>query len=243
MSFGILAASLLFGYLFGSISVSRLVTRKISPDTDLDHVRMIDRGTGETYHLTNVGATTASVMLGPKVGALIGVLDIVKGILPTLVVRLLLPDQPYYLAAGIGVVSGHIWTVFHRFRGGGGLSPALGAFLVVDPLGTLATNLLAMFLGFVVFREYLVAMTAGTWLMIPWLWVRTGRWEFVLFAVVINLLMVIAIVPDIRRYIRARRMGTVSMEDAMQEIPMGRMMNRMMDRMGLGKNKSKTHRG
>ncbi len=236
----LLFSSLIVSYIFGSISVSRLVSRKFAPGIDLDRVEMVDRGTGETYHLTNVGATTASVMLGPKIGAMIGVLDIVKGILPTLAVRLLFSDQPYYLAAGIGVVSGHIWTIFHRFRGGGGLSAALGAFLAVDPLGTLATNLFAMFLGFIVFKEFLVAMTAGTWLMIPWLWIRTGRWEFVVFAIVINLLMVIAIVPDIRRYIRARRMGTVSMEDAMQEIPMGRMMNRLMERMGLSKGKSKS---
>jgi len=234
----IAVASLLIGYLFGSISISRLVTRIYAPTTDLTKVRMNDQGTGEDYHLTNVGATTASVLLGPKIGGLIGVLDIIKGMIPVLAFRLVYPDQPYFLLAGITVVAGHIWTLYHRFRGGGGLSPALGVFLVVDPLGTLAANLAAMFLGFVVLREFLVAMTAGTWLMIPWLWIRTGRWEMALFALVINLMLVLAILPDVSRYVRARKSGGVSMENALADIPMGRMMNRMMARMGLKKRNS-----
>jgi acyl phosphate:glycerol-3-phosphate acyltransferase len=238
MEIEIAAASLLIGYLFGSISVSRIVTKIFAPNIDLTKVRMKDQGTGEDYYLTNVGATTASISLGPKIGGLIGVLDILKGVIPPLVIRLILPDQPYYLFAGIAVVTGHIWTLYHRFRGGGGLSPALGVFLVVDPLGMLLTNLMAMFLGFVVFREFLVAITAGTWLMIPWLWLTTGRWELVLFALLINLMLVVAIIPDVRRYINARRTGGVSMEGAMEDIPMGRMMNRMMARWGLKKRNS-----
>jgi acyl phosphate:glycerol-3-phosphate acyltransferase len=240
MQVEIVVASLLIGYLFGSISVSRLVTRIFAPGVDLTRVRMKDQGTGEDYHLTNVGATTASVLLGPKIGGLIGVLDILKGAIPPLVLRLLFPDQPYYLLAGVAVVVGHIWTLYHRFRGGGGLSPALGVFLVVDPLGMLVTNLVAMFLGFVVLREFLVAMTAGTWLMIPWLWIRTGRWEMAAFALVINIILVLAMIPDVSRYVRARKSGNVSMEDAMADIPMGRMMNRMMARMGLKRRSSNT---
>jgi acyl phosphate:glycerol-3-phosphate acyltransferase len=238
MQIEIAVASLLVAYLFGSISVSRIVTKINAPTIDLTKVSMKDQGTGEDYHLTNVGATTASVLLGPKVGGLIGVLDIIKGVIPPLVLRLLFADQPYYLLAGVTVVAGHIWTLYHRFRGGGGLSPALGVLLVVDPLGMLLANLMAMFLGFVVFREFLIAITAGTWLMIPWLWLTTGRWELAVFALLINLMLVVAIIPDIRRYVRARHSGGVSMEDAMADIPMGRMMNRMMERWGLKKRSS-----
>ena len=182
MQIGIVILALLFGYLIGSISISRIVTRFTAPTTDLSKVKMHDQGTDEEYYLTNVGATTASMVLGPKIGGLIGILDILKAFIPTLVIKIIFPDQPYYLFTGGGVVGGHIWTIYHRFRGGGGLSPALGAFLAIDPLGALATNIIAMFLGFVVFREYLIAMMLGTWLMIPWLWVSKGHWKFALFA-------------------------------------------------------------
>jgi acyl phosphate:glycerol-3-phosphate acyltransferase len=239
MNFEIIVASLLAGYLFGSISISRIVTRIYAPNADLTRVKMKDQGTGEDYHLTNIGATTASMLLGPKIGGLIGVLDILKGIIPPLVIRLLFPGQDYYLFAGAAVVTGHIWTIYHRFRGGGGLSPALGVLLVVDPIGMLVANLVAMFLGFFVFREFLIVITAGTWLMIPWLWFRTGRWELVVFALLINILLVLALIPDVSRYIRARRSGVVSMENAMADIPMGRMMNRMMERLGTKKRAEK----
>lgn len=229
--------ALLIGYLVGSISISRIVTRIAAPDVDLAKVKMHDQGIDEDYHLTNVGATTASVVLGPKIGGLIGVLDILKAFLPTLAARLLYPELPYYLFVGGGAVGGHIWTLYHRFRGGGGLSPALGVFLAIDPLGTLAANVIAMFLGFVVFREYLVAMALGTWLLIPWLWISKGHWGFALFALLVNGMLVIATIPDIRRYVRARKAGKVDVESAMETIPMGRMMNRMMARMGLLKKK------
>lgn len=239
METGTIFLALIFGYLIGSISLSRIVTRLVSPNVDLTKIKMHDQGTNEDYHLTNVGATTASMILGPKVGGLIGVLDILKAFIPTLIVRLSFPEQPYYLFTGGGVVGGHIWTIYHKFRGGGGLSPALGAFLAIDPLSTLVTNLVAMFLGFVVFREYLIAMTLGTWLMIPWLWISKGGWGYGLFAFLINLMLVIAIIPDVRRYIRARASGKVDVESSMESIPMGQMMNKMMYRLGLSKHKKK----
>jgi hypothetical protein len=51
--------------------------------------------------------------------------------------------------------------------------------------------------------------------------------------------LVLAMIPDVSRYIRARKTGKVTMEAALAELPMGRMMNRMMDRMGLQKRDAK----
>ncbi len=226
---------LVLGYLIGSISVSRLVARIAAPNVDLTKVKMIDQGKNEDYYLSNVGATTASVALGPKVGGIIAVLDILKGLIPTLVVRLVYPGQPYVLFLGGAIVGGHIWSVYHRFKGGGGISPSLGVFLAIDPLGTLAANVIAMFLGMVVFREYLLAMTLGTWLMIPWLWISQGHWGYGLFAFLINLMLILAMIPDVSRYVRARKMGVVDTANAMESIPMGSMMNKMMAKMGLAK--------
>lgn len=240
MQFEWVIVALLVGYLTGSISFSRLVSRIAAPKVDLTKIKMKDLGTGEDYYLSNVGATTASMVLGPKIGGIIAVLDIIKGFLPTLLFRLLLPDQPYYLFTGGAAVAGHIWTPYHHFRGGGGLSPALGVFLAVDPLGILAANILAMIFGFLILQEYLVAMMAGTWLMIPWLWIRTGRWEFALFALLINMMLVAAILPDVSRYIRARSSGNIDTQSSMDVIPMGHMMNKMMARMHLGKKTIKT---
>lgn len=237
MKIELILATILLAYLIGSISFPRIVTRLLAPGTDLTRVQMMDRGTGENYHLRNVGATTASMALGPRVGGLIGVLDILKAFGPVLASRLIFNDHPYYLFAGAAVVAGHIWPLYHRFKGGGGLSPVLGTFLAVDPLGTLITNLIGMALGFFVFREFLVVLMAGAWLMIPWLWLRSGSAVFGLYALLLDLMLVLAVIPDVMRYVRARKLGVVSMQDAINDIPMGQMMNRMMNRMGLGKRK------
>ena len=82
---------LLAGYLFGSISFARIVTKIVAPETDLNSVVLEGSQSGEP--LKTVGATTASVKLGAKYGGLIGILDILKGFIPTLVVKLIFPDQ------------------------------------------------------------------------------------------------------------------------------------------------------
>jgi len=229
--------ALIIGYLIGSISISRIVTRIAAPEVNLSKVKIQELGEEEEYFRKDISATTASMVLGPKLGGLIGILDIFKAFVPTLIVRLLFPDQPYYLFTGGGVMGGHIWPIYHRFRGGRGISPALGTFLAIDPLGVLATNLIALFLGFFVFRQFLVALLLGNWLMIPWLWVSKGEWKFGLFAFLINSMWLLASIPDFKVYTKARANGKIDLDSAREAMPMGRMMNKMMDRMGLSKKK------
>lgn len=231
---------LLVSYLFGSISIARLVARIIAPGVDLEQVSLPDRGTGGTFTLKNTGATTASVLLGPRVGGMIAMLDIVKGLLPCLAVRLLFPGQDLYLWAGVATVAGHIWPVYHRFRGGGGLSPALGVFLVIDPLDLLVCVLAAMLLGLFVFKEIIVVVMGGNLLLLPWVWLRSGNLAAVAAILVINVLLVLAVLPDISVQLRARKLGKTDLSTSMDVIPMGRMMKKMMMRMGLTPDQSAT---
>ncbi|GGM96504.1 membrane protein [Thermus composti] len=46
--------------------------------------------------------------------------------------------------AGVAVVAGHCWPLFFRFRGGGGIAPSLGFFLVWLPRETLLASALAL---------------------------------------------------------------------------------------------------
>lgn len=229
---------LLGSYLFGSISLARLMARIFAPGVDLEQVSLPDRGTGGTFTLKNTGATTASVLLGPRIGGLIGVLDIVKGLLPSLTIRLLFPDQNLYLLVGVVTVVGHIWPIYHRFRGGGGLSPALGFFLVIDPLGVLICVLVAMLLGMFVFKEIIVIVMGGNLLLIPWVWFLSKDFPAVVAVLVINVLLVLAVLPDISVQLRARRLGKTDLSTSMDVIPMGQMMKKMMLRMGLAPDKS-----
>lgn len=214
-------------YLFGSISLSRLVGRLVAPDVDLGDVRIAEADGTEREPLRTIGATTASIELGPRVGCSIALLDILKGALPIVVVRWLEPDQYLFLVAGVFVVVGHNWPVFHHFRGGGGMSPTYGGFLAISPLGALGSAVLGLLFGVFVVRDILVAYTSGLWFFLLWL-IATREWPYVVYGLVMNVLFIVALIPDTRDYLQKKRSGQRDLGDSMDQIPMTRGLRRMM---------------
>jgi hypothetical protein len=61
------------GYVAGGVSFSRIVTRLLAPDVDLEKVTMPSGEGGKEERFRAVGATAASLKLGPRVGCTIGV--------------------------------------------------------------------------------------------------------------------------------------------------------------------------
>jgi glycerol-3-phosphate acyltransferase PlsY len=239
MEIHLIVLFLVIGYLLGSFSIARLVTRVVAPEQDLGSVEVADRNTGGTTQLKTVGATTASMILGPKIGGMIGMLDILKGLIPTLAVKLFFPEQPYFLFAGIALVIGHIWPIYYRFRGGGGLSPALGTLLVVDPLGTLLSVILAFMIGMFLLKEISFIVLGGPIIFIFWIALRTGDWYYIIYSILLNLLLFIAVIPDVAVHLRARKSGKTDLSTSMDAIPMGQMMKKMMQKMGMKDDKTK----
>ena len=237
MDIGIIIICVVGGYLFGSISFARIITKIVAPDGKLESVEVPDLNTGGTVQLKTVGATTASMVLGAKFGGMIGILDIFKGFIPTLILRLVFPEDPYFLFLGGAIVVGHIWPIYYRFRGGGGLSTALGTLLVLDPLGILICVILSFVIGMFILRDLPMIVLGGPILFIIWTAVRSGNWFYIFYSIFLNLVMFLAIIPDIRGYLKARKEGKVDMVNTMEYIPMGQMMKKMMDKMGLSDNK------
>lgn len=229
---------LIVGYLWGSISFARIVTGIVSPGHDLNKIELPDANTGGTFQLKTVGATTASMVLGPKYGGIIGILDILKGALPTLAVRLLFPDQYYFLLIGLGIVIGHIWPVYFKFRGGGGLSPALGAFLVTAPLGILACVFLAFIIGIFILKNIAFAIMGGPTVFIVWSALLIRKWEIVIFSILINIILFIAVIPDVKYNIQAQKEGKGDLSSSMDAIPMGQMMKAMFTKLGISFDKN-----
>jgi glycerol-3-phosphate acyltransferase PlsY len=58
-------ASALIAYLIGSISTARIFTSKLAPGADLQKVDLAIEGVA-SHRIKTVGATTASIILGPK---------------------------------------------------------------------------------------------------------------------------------------------------------------------------------
>lgn len=80
------------------------------------------------------GGSGSFRQLGPAWGVLVALLDMAKGALAA-VLGLRCPSLLPWV--GTAVIAGHNWPVFFGFRGGGGLAPAIGFFLVVAPGATL----------------------------------------------------------------------------------------------------------
>jgi glycerol-3-phosphate acyltransferase PlsY len=129
---------------------------------------------------------------------------------------------------------GHIWPVYHRFRGGRGLSAVYGGVLAIDPIGVLVTSVGGMLLGLLVLRDMVAAYMGGLWLLIPWLWFRTHDVAYLAYAIAVNLIFLVAMIPEIRIYLQLRREGKAEdVSELMQFTGMGRGIYKMAKRLGV----------
>lgn len=205
----LVAFAAISGYLFGSISFTRIIGRFAAPNEDLSKTEFSVPGVDTNVVMTSVSATSLSMRKGPKAGCPASILDMLKVTVPTLGFKWLYPDAPYFLIAATAGVIGHNWPLYHRFIGGRGLSAIFGGLFVIDWLGILIPNTLGMIIGILFFQDVLIAYAAGTVLLIPWLWWRTNDFGHVAYAVAVSAAFLIAMLPELKQYIEAKRSGKV----------------------------------
>ena len=223
----------LVGYLLGSISFARVISRFVAPSVDVTRTEIPMVGTDDKMQMP-VSGTAVSVQLGPKWGMTTALLDMLKVALPTLIFRLAFPNTHYFLIAATFGVLGHIWPIFHRFKGGRGLSPIYGGLFVVDFLGVWVTSFGGLLLGLLLVRDVVVAFMAGLWLIIPWLWFRTYDVWYLAYGVAVNILFIVAMIPEIRQVMEARKKaGGANLTQDLDAVPMTRMIAKMANRFGL----------
>jgi len=112
-------------YLLGSVAFAVLLVR-LSTGKDIR-----TEGSG------NAGATNVLRAHGRGLGLAVAALDIAKGALGVILVRLATADPRYAAAAAFAAVLGHVFPLYYGFRGGKGVATAVGAFLVLTPWATL----------------------------------------------------------------------------------------------------------
>jgi acyl phosphate:glycerol-3-phosphate acyltransferase len=215
------------GYLIGAVSFARIVTRIVAPGTTVTSFDL-QTGAANTPSTRQIASATAVGMkVGKRYGKLAGAADVLKILLPALFFRIAWPDQPYFMLCAIGGMIGHIWPVYYHFRGGRGLSAAVGGMLAVSPLGVLVCWVLGIVLGFALRSVFLIYFGA-LWLFIPWIWWRTHNLAYVLFAVIVNGIFVVGMIPEIKLIARDYREGKqLSFEESMQVTPMSQQMYKM----------------
>ncbi len=128
MNYLLLILLCLLSYFVGNINFGKIIA-------SAKHVDLTKRASG------NLGAANMFRNMGAKLGYLTLVLDALKGVLTSLTGYLVFggpegfPDNLIGLyACGLSAVVGHIFPIINRFKGGKGISTALGMFVVAMPL-------------------------------------------------------------------------------------------------------------
>jgi len=135
----VVAVAAVLGFFVGSVNPATIIATVLHRD--------LHQGSG------NPGATNAGRVMGVKWGVVVGVLDVLKGLVPTLL-ALWLADRFTAYVVGLACVLGHVLSPFLRGRGGKGVATSLGAVIVVFPWFALV--MLAVF-GLMLWRTRWVA--------------------------------------------------------------------------------------
>lgn len=142
----------------------------------------------------NAGATNAMRVLGVKLGSIVLVLDVLKGLLPVLLLPLILGiDHPVpptvQLLIGAAAVAGHMFSWEAGFKGGKGVATGLGVFLAVAPKVMLIVLLIGLIVIGLSGYVSLVSVAAAVaipyllwWYEYPWpvIWMAGGVCAFVI---------------------------------------------------------------
>ncbi len=112
-------------YLLGSIPTAYLVVKRLK---GVD-VRTVGSG--------NVGATNVTRTAGLGAGAVVFLVDAVKGLAAVWWIAPALQPEPtpmFRLVCGVAAVVGHVFPVFLRFRGGKGVATTIGVLISLSPI-------------------------------------------------------------------------------------------------------------
>jgi len=118
-------------YLIGAIPTSYIIAKL------LKGIDIREFGSG------NVGATNLMRVVGKVPGVIGLLLDVLKGVLPVVLLAglfyrqgIAVSEPLFKVILALCVVSGHIWTIFLKFKGGKGVATTIGVFLGLAPLIT-----------------------------------------------------------------------------------------------------------
>jgi glycerol-3-phosphate acyltransferase PlsY len=190
--------AIIFSYLIGSIPVGYIFARALK---GIDIRR---------YGSGNVGATNVFRVLGSIPGVIVLTLDMLKGLLPVVVIANFVSGFDHILVRlilGLAAVCGHNWTIFLKFRGGKGVATTAGALLglslKVPHLGMIVLLCLGIWVlvllatGFVSLSSILASITLPIFMLI-----FAQPLKLLIFAVLLCLFVLVRHKSNIGRLLR-----------------------------------------
>ena len=179
----------LLGYLSGSLTPSIWITRL---------VKGVDVRNAGSGHATT---TNTIRQAGFGWGALVLVIDIAKGFLPTWLALTYAPAVWIVpLTAGAAVI-GHCWPLFAQFRGGMGLACAGGSLLAAEPLAMLIGLAILIVLTLAIRHSARASVFTGI-LMAPAFWLLGLRGIEFWIAIAVGIVIAMRFLIDWNRQYR-----------------------------------------
>lgn len=199
MQFLIYAVILLAAYIFGSVPFGLIVV-KLMAGKD---IRTIASG--------RTGGTNAMRAAGPWAGFFTAILDILKAAATVWIVKAASPNVWLHVLAPIAVILGHNYSIFLmerdpegrvRLRGGAGGAAAGGGAFGLWPLAAFILVPLSLLIWYGIGYASITTLSVGLITIIIFT-IRSalglGPWEYIIYGVLAEILLILALRPNIRR--------------------------------------------
>jgi len=193
VSFAAMIAYLLpvLAYLLGSVSSAIVVSRVLG----LADPRQVGS--------KNPGATNVLRYGGKKAAALTLAGDMLKGVIPVLLAHALSTDPVILALTALAAFLGHVFPVFHGFRGGKGVATAAGVLLALHPAVGLSLLVVWLAMAFVFRYSSLAALVAAVAAPVATAWF-VPQWPAIAAALVISVVLIARHQQNIRNLLAGR---------------------------------------
>lgn len=182
----------ILSYFIGNISFSYILGKLLTKKD----VR--DFGSG------NAGTTNAIRAFGKKIGIMVFIGDVLKGIIAVLIGQSILGDLGGYVA-GIFVVVGHNWPALLKFKGGKGVATTIGVMIIINPFVTFICFIIGISLAIftrIVSLGSIVGMSLAPLVII--IFVRPFNFSLLIFGLIIASMSIYRHKENIKRLLRGK---------------------------------------
>ena len=122
---------LVLSYIIGSIPFGLIIGKKFK------EIDIREYGSG------NIGSTNAIRVLGKRVGYLVFICDVFKGMLVIIILKILTATNVWNTPInlffyGAAAIIGHSFSIFLEFKGGKAVATSLGVVLILTPISAIS---------------------------------------------------------------------------------------------------------
>jgi glycerol-3-phosphate acyltransferase PlsY len=170
--------AMILAYLFGSINFS-IPLGKWLRGIDIREVNS-----------KNAGTSNVAMSLGWRWGIMVLLLDMAKGFLPVLTVKMLYPNfELLWFLTGFAAIIGHVYPIFYSFKGGKGSATYGGMLFALTPYYAFIMLLIYSFILFAF--NYVVLSTLFVSVVTPIIYYMFGfEWSSILILLLFVLLSI-----------------------------------------------------